>query len=106
MSRHRLLALASASLLLPPLLIAASGAASADAPPYGVDHIVVIYEENHSFDNLYGGWGDVNGQHADGLFHPDSEQTTQGGQGGAPLSGPPPNHVEPNPPPPPPTRPT
>ncbi|MGB8701370.1 MAG: alkaline phosphatase family protein [Thermosynechococcaceae cyanobacterium] len=24
-------------------------------------HIVVIYEENHSFDNLYGGWEGVNG---------------------------------------------
>ena len=21
-----------------------------------IQHIVVIYEENHSFDNLYGGW--------------------------------------------------
>ena len=27
-----------------------------------VDHIVVIYEENHSFDNLYGGWEGVNGR--------------------------------------------
>jgi phospholipase C len=27
----------------------------------GFDHIVVIYEENHSFDNLYGGWEGVNG---------------------------------------------
>ena len=26
-----------------------------------VDHIVVIYEENHSFDNLFGGWAGVNG---------------------------------------------
>src|SRR3954454_23750769 len=24
-------------------------------------HVVVIYEENHSFDNLYGGWGKVEG---------------------------------------------
>jgi phospholipase C len=24
-------------------------------------HIVVIYQENHSFDNLYGLWGKVNG---------------------------------------------
>ena len=30
-------------------------------------HLVVIYEENHSFDNLYGLWGDVNGQHVIGL---------------------------------------
>ncbi|HVI37738.1 MAG TPA: alkaline phosphatase family protein, partial [Gaiellales bacterium] len=27
----------------------------------GIDHIVVIYEENHSFDNLYGGWEKVDG---------------------------------------------
>ena len=30
-------------------------------------HLVVIYEENHSFDNLYGGWGKVDGQQVDGL---------------------------------------
>jgi acid phosphatase len=31
-----------------------------------VKHIVVIYEENHSFDNLYGRWEGVNGlRHAD-----------------------------------------
>ena len=29
-----------------------------------IDHIVVIYEENHSFDNLYGGWEGVNGRRA------------------------------------------
>src|SRR6266849_858316 len=27
-----------------------------------IDHIVVIYQENHSFDNLYGGWEGVNGR--------------------------------------------
>jgi acid phosphatase len=27
----------------------------------GIDHIVVIYEENHSFDNLFGSWPGVNG---------------------------------------------
>src|SRR2546428_12642666 len=26
-----------------------------------IKHIVVIYEENHSFDNVYGGWEGVNG---------------------------------------------
>jgi acid phosphatase len=26
-----------------------------------IDHIVVIYEENHSFDNLFGGWPGVDG---------------------------------------------
>ena len=34
--------------------------------PGGYKHLVVIYEENHSFDNLYGGWGRVDGQHVDG----------------------------------------
>jgi acid phosphatase len=28
---------------------------------HGIDHIVVIYEENHSFDNLFGGWEGVDG---------------------------------------------
>jgi acid phosphatase len=27
-----------------------------------INHIVVVYEENHSFDNLYGGWEGVNGR--------------------------------------------
>jgi acid phosphatase len=43
----------------------------------GINHIVVIYEENHSFDNLYGGWERVNGlRHA---------ATTQVDQAGAPY---------------------
>jgi acid phosphatase len=39
---------------------AASGAPEA-AGLAAIKHIVVIYEENHSFDNLYGGWEGVNG---------------------------------------------
>ena len=38
--------------------------ASAHDDDSGLDsikHIVVIYEENHSFDNLFGGWEEVNG---------------------------------------------
>ncbi|HEY8680796.1 MAG TPA: alkaline phosphatase family protein [Candidatus Dormibacteraeota bacterium] len=27
-----------------------------------INHIVVIYQENHSFDNLFGNWGGVNGR--------------------------------------------
>ena len=42
-----------------------------------VDHVVVIYEENHSFDNLYGGWEGV-----DGLSHADAAHTTQVSQQG------------------------
>jgi acid phosphatase len=46
-----------------------------------INHIVVIYEENHSFDNLYGGWEGVNG-----LANAPAAHTTQIGQGGAPYS--------------------
>ncbi|MFL6004205.1 MAG: alkaline phosphatase family protein, partial [Nocardioides sp.] len=38
--------------------------AARSAPPAKgpqIDHIVVIYEENHSFDNLFGRWEGVNG---------------------------------------------
>ena len=35
--------------------------ASTDTKFAGINHIVVIYEENHSFDNLYGDWEGVNG---------------------------------------------
>jgi acid phosphatase len=37
-----------------------------------INHIVVIYEENHSFDNLYGNWPGVNGR-----ANADAAQTLQ-----------------------------
>jgi acid phosphatase len=40
-------------------------------------HIVVIYQENHSFDNLYGLWGDVNGEPVNGLRQADPAHTIQ-----------------------------
>jgi len=46
-------------------------------------HLVVIYEENHSFDNLYGGWGKVNGQRVDGLQSAPRSKTVQRAQDGA-----------------------
>jgi acid phosphatase len=46
----------------------------------GVDHVVVIYQENHSFDNLYGGWEGVRGVRAAGRAH-----TRQVNQQGAPY---------------------
>jgi acid phosphatase len=46
-----------------------------------VDRVVVIYEENHSFDNLYGGWEGV-----DGLEGADAAHTTQVGQAGVPYT--------------------
>jgi phospholipase C len=41
----------------------ASPAARSAPPPKApkINHIVVIYEENHSFDNVFGGWEGVNG---------------------------------------------
>src|SRR5437763_1490035 len=45
-----------------------------------IDHIVVIYEENHSFDNLYGGWEGVNGR-----ANADRAHTTQIDQNGMPY---------------------
>ena len=47
-------------------------------PLSDINHIVVIYEENHSFDNLYGGWEGVNG-----LANATAAQSTQLTQGGA-----------------------
>jgi phospholipase C len=43
-----------------------------------IDHIVVIYEENHSFDYLYDGWEGVNGRSSAG-----PTRTTQLSQAGA-----------------------
>ena len=43
-----------------------------------VKHIVVIYEENHSFDNLYGGWEGVNGLGSVDINH--TVQVNQAGQ--------------------------
>ena len=54
---------------------------SRDAKLANIQHIVVIYQENHSFDNLYGGWEGVNGR-----ANADSAHTIQVGQAGAPYT--------------------
>jgi acid phosphatase len=67
------------------LALAAPVSAVPKTGPLGnFKHIVVIYEENHSFDNLYGLWGDVNGQHVVGLSDAagDSAHTLQRAQDG------------------------
>ncbi len=46
-----------------------------------IDHIVVIYQENHSFDNLYGSWEAVRG-----LSTADAAHSTQVNQAGTPFS--------------------
>ena len=48
-------------------VVAAGSTAGATTDNHGpnplsaIDHIVVIYEENHSFDNLFGSWPGVDG---------------------------------------------
>jgi phospholipase C len=63
--------------------VAASGASAGrgDDQLAKINHIVVIYEENHSFDNLYGGWEGVNGR-----ANADAAHTIQIGQGGVPYT--------------------
>ena len=63
-------------------VLVVSGGASANANSDAnklntIRHIVVIYEENHSFDNLYGGWEGVRG-----LSDADPAHTIQLGQTG------------------------
>jgi phospholipase C len=52
-------------LVLVPVVLSVSAAGSRDRAGADqlskIDHFVVVYEENHSFDNLYGGWEGVNG---------------------------------------------
>jgi phospholipase C len=54
---------------------------SRDSKLAKIQHLVVIYQENHSFDNLYGGWEGVNGRP-----NADSAHTIQVGQAGAPYT--------------------
>jgi len=55
-------AVVASVLALSALPAAGSDANSGNSPLNKINHIVVIYEENHSFDNLYGGWEGVNGR--------------------------------------------
>jgi phospholipase C len=73
-----------ASGLAAPAATAASGGGGnsggnggADHQLSKIDHVVVIYEENHSFDNLYGGWEGVRGRAS-----ADAAHTTQVDQNG------------------------
>ena len=60
---------------------AGQSASTGPDPLRKINHIVVIYEENHSFDNLYGTWEGVNG-----LANADAAHTAQLDQTGAPYS--------------------
>ena len=69
------------------LVVAAAVPAEAARPlsgklPGGFTNLVVIYEENHSFDNLYGDWGRVGGKVVNGLQNATPAKTTQVAQDG------------------------
>jgi phospholipase C len=86
MRRVTLLAAAATGIMIGgSITSAAAGSARGAADPKIIGnyrHLVVIYEENHSFDNLYGSWGSVNGQRVDGLSSADQVHTTQVAQNG------------------------
>src|SRR5437773_11958728 len=76
--RVRLVVPAALASVLALTALPAAGATSSSSDPLGrINHIVVIYEENHSFDNLYGGWEAVNG-----LASADAAHTAQVSQAG------------------------
>ena len=50
--------------------------------PGGYRNLVVLFQENHSFDNLYGGWGRVGRQRVEGLPQADRRHTIQRAQDG------------------------
>ncbi len=68
-------------LALTALPAAGSESDRGDSPLGKINHIVVIYQENHSFDNLYGSWEGVNG-----LANADAAHTLQVKQNGTTFS--------------------
>ncbi len=82
--RHLLAVATAASMVVAPgpvfLAVQADTGDSATALAK-INHIVVIYEENHSFDNLYGAWEGVNGR-----ANADPAHTIQIGQHDAPYT--------------------
>ena len=82
-SRVRIVVPAVLASLLALTALPAAGSESdrGDTPLGKINHIVVIYEENHSFDNLYGGWPGVNGR-----SNATSAQTLQVGQNSGPYA--------------------
>jgi phospholipase C len=79
MTHSRLrLAVAAGLIALVALVGVSAGSAADDHKLSKINHVVVIYQENHSFDNLYGGWEGV-----DGLSNAEQAHTVQVSQTGA-----------------------
>jgi acid phosphatase len=74
--RYLALVLAALAFAVPPPTLAQ--AADRDDKLGKINHIVVIYQENHSFDNLYGHWEGVRGRAAADPAH--TAQISQDGQ--------------------------
>jgi phospholipase C len=88
MRARKLLTLTSAAVAVATVTASTPSSGSAVHRPTGPSviagyrHLVVIYEENHSFDNLYGTWGRVGRGHVTGLRSADQLHTTQVAQNG------------------------
>src|ERR1700743_647307 len=61
----------------------AAPAHTAFGPDSKFKHIVVIYEENHSFDNLSGTWDAIEAQTVNGQSNADPAHTVQARQDGS-----------------------
>ena len=70
---------AAVALLGSSLATSAGAEPSVKGPLNAIDHIVVIYEENHSFDNLFGSWPGVNGLAANPAQSPNVTQRATDG---------------------------
>ena len=82
-TRLPLLVLAVVALLTPSAAASGGGHDDGGKALKKIRHFVVIYQENHSFDNLYGGWERVDGV-ADAVA--DAAHSTQVDQAGAPYT--------------------
>jgi len=81
-ARVRIVVLAALASLLALTAVPAAGSDSdrGGSPLSKINHIVVIYQENRSFDSLYGGWEGVNG-----LANAPAAKTIQISQAAAPT---------------------
>jgi acid phosphatase len=81
----KLCAIALFTLVVATASVPATSASSADRQPQlagGYKHLVVLFQENHSFNNLYGSWGRVGRDRVEGLSQADRAHTIQRAQDG------------------------